>query len=114
MDFRVGDQIIMTETANHQYGITKAGSIGTIVRIDSGRNRHGTHEVKFSKIVNGDIHDERYYIGKEYWVFPKYFELVERLTNQERVIRKIRQMDKRFADNQEVKKQFKGDYNYAA
>ena len=39
------------------------------------------------------MHDEKYYVGREYWVSPNHFELVERLTNQEKVIRKIRQMD---------------------
>ena len=113
MSFKVGDEIIMNSYANGNYGITRSGSIGIIKKIDKTR-AHGQYNVKFSKIKNGNSYDEQYCVGKSYWVDDSYFELNRERLPYELVINKIKQMDERFAMQQKVKKQFKGDYSYAA
>lgn len=89
--YKVGDEIIMTSEASVIYGITKKGSRGIIKAIDPSRGSE-KYFVEFTH-TTGDLRSS----DRHYWV-TGYFRLAERLTQREKIIRKIQQMDKRRKD----------------
>ena len=83
--FKVGDEVIIVNGTT--YGITREGSVGTILWLDS-----HTAEIEFHLITS----DNQTYVGDTFPIEIKHIKLLNRKTNTEIVIDKIREMNNRF------------------
>ena len=88
MRFKVGDKIIMNRKASEWYGITKKGSIGTIIAIN--RDSSEPYQITFSKLTGSSSRDE-----KTFWISETTFDLLEPVDPKQAVIKKIKEMDSR-------------------
>lgn len=92
-DYKVGDKIVMTESANAVYGYTLQGAKGTIV---SGPDRRGEYTVKFECSTLHNYHRDT---GcAEYEVHPTHFTLnpAQPVFNKGDKVRVLRNRDDMF------------------
>ena len=96
MPFNIGDTIVMAKIADRFYSRSKAGSIGVIINYDPDKKNWDGMElpylVKFSRLTGNHAGEG---LDKEFWVDSKHFEGYKAPTQQERVILKIQQMEKK-------------------
>ena len=86
--FRVGDEVIITENGGYHYGITKAGSYGTILNLDDDRVR-----VEFKYLSTRPIYKNG---SNKYWINVDDLVLYEDTQKPYfKVIRKIEMMEQR-------------------
>lgn len=95
MTFNVGDYIVMKQRGNH-YAYTKYKSTGVVLEVE-GDQVH----VEFDHMT-GDV--PAYETENKFWVDAGFCKLAKKLTQQERVCAKIKQMEARWIKFQSSKK----------
>lgn len=83
--FQVGDKIIMNGLADDAYGCTRSGSTGTILEVDE-------QEIKVAFDLLTGYSDPT----SIFWVEKCHCELLTIYSREERVIKKIKQMETRW------------------